>query len=145
MLDKAEFALSIRQPWAVLIVSGEKTVEIRNWPAPEKYIGQRILIHAGIALSKVSIPDEVHRMSAEHSMFRGGFIGSAILEKCIKYETYEDWVIGQVNHLNALDSYQNGLYGFQFREPVMFEELISFSGQLKFFKVNENDLKISRD
>ncbi len=39
-------ALSIKQPWASLIVSGVKDIENRTWKCPTKYIGQRILIHA---------------------------------------------------------------------------------------------------
>ena len=37
-------ALTIRQPWASLIVDGEKRVENRTWPT--KYRGP-LLIHAG--------------------------------------------------------------------------------------------------
>ena len=39
-------AISIKQPWASLIVHGIKDVENRTWKCPQKYIGQRVLIHA---------------------------------------------------------------------------------------------------
>ena len=42
-------ALSIRQPWAWLIVNGYKGVENRTWPT--KFRG-RVLIHAGSTLTK---------------------------------------------------------------------------------------------
>ncbi len=38
--------ITIRQPWAALIVSGVKDVENRSWPLPERYIGIPVLIHA---------------------------------------------------------------------------------------------------
>ena len=38
--------LSVKQPWAYLIASGVKDIENRPWKCPEKYIGQRVLIHA---------------------------------------------------------------------------------------------------
>ena len=38
--------LTIKQPWAYLIAAGLKDIENRTWKCPEKYIGQRILIHA---------------------------------------------------------------------------------------------------
>jgi hypothetical protein len=38
--------LSVKQPWASLIIDGIKDVENRTWKCPEKYIGQRIFIHA---------------------------------------------------------------------------------------------------
>jgi hypothetical protein len=37
-------ALSIWQPWASLIISGEKKIETRSWPAPYSIRGQRIAI-----------------------------------------------------------------------------------------------------
>jgi len=39
-------AISIKQPWASLIVHGIKDIENRTWPCPKRYIGQRVLIHA---------------------------------------------------------------------------------------------------
>ena len=39
-------ALSIAQPYARLIVAGEKRVENRTWPPPQQYVGEVIAIHA---------------------------------------------------------------------------------------------------
>jgi activating signal cointegrator 1 len=39
-------ALTIYQPWASLIAYGFKEFETRGWPAPQKYVGQLIAIHA---------------------------------------------------------------------------------------------------
>ena len=41
-------AITIKQPWASLIVHGIKDIENRTWPCPKKYIGQRVLIHSGL-------------------------------------------------------------------------------------------------
>ena len=43
------FALSVKQPWAALLVAGVKTVEVRTWPTARR---GRVLIHAG------KIPDD---------------------------------------------------------------------------------------
>lgn len=40
-------AITIWQPWAMLIAEGAKRFEFRNWPAPKTYQGKRIAIHAG--------------------------------------------------------------------------------------------------
>lgn len=40
-------ALTISQPWAELIASGEKWVENRTWKAPESAFGKPLAIHAG--------------------------------------------------------------------------------------------------
>jgi hypothetical protein len=37
------YALSLKQPWAALLASGRKTIEVRNWPTVRR---GRILIHA---------------------------------------------------------------------------------------------------
>ncbi|MGE4194684.1 MAG: RNA-binding protein [Pseudodesulfovibrio sp.] len=41
------YAISIRQPWAGLIVLGFKDIENRTWPTPPAMIGKNFLIHAG--------------------------------------------------------------------------------------------------
>lgn len=40
-------AITIKQPWASLIVHGIKDIENRSWACPKKYLGERVLIHAG--------------------------------------------------------------------------------------------------
>ena len=45
-------AISVKQPWAYLICSGIKDIENRTWKCPQKYIGQRVLIHASAAKMK---------------------------------------------------------------------------------------------
>lgn len=44
--------ISLRQPWAYLICSGIKDIENRTWKLPEKYKGQRVLIHASTHIRK---------------------------------------------------------------------------------------------
>jgi hypothetical protein len=41
-------AISIKQPWAQLIVEGIKDIENRTWACPKKNIGKRVLIHAAL-------------------------------------------------------------------------------------------------
>lgn len=43
-----DIAISIRQPWAALIVLGWKDIENRTWALPARYKGQRVSIHTGI-------------------------------------------------------------------------------------------------
>jgi hypothetical protein len=44
--------ISIKQPWAYLICSGIKDIENRTWKCQQKYIGERVLIHASAAKMK---------------------------------------------------------------------------------------------
>lgn len=41
------YALTVWQPWAWAIVSGQKDVENRSWRPTDAFIGERIGIHAG--------------------------------------------------------------------------------------------------
>lgn len=41
--------LTLRQPWAWLIIHGPKNIENRSW-RPGKALGQRIAIHAGLRI-----------------------------------------------------------------------------------------------
>ena len=51
-------ALTIRQPWASLIMSGQKDVENRSWLPPKGYRG-KVLVHAGLARNRAD--DEQYR------------------------------------------------------------------------------------
>lgn len=48
-------ALSIRQPWAWLVLKGYKTIECRNWAAPKHMAGQEFLVHAGGKLDRQAL------------------------------------------------------------------------------------------
>ena len=48
-------ALSIKRPWAWLIVKGVKDVENRTWPLPKTLVfPQRIYVHAGLKPDRLS-------------------------------------------------------------------------------------------
>ena len=69
--------LTIKQPWASLIIEGYKKYEFRSWKT--KYRG-KILIHAGMSLEK----DMVDRFKSYNLDYPLGFIiGEATLEDCI--------------------------------------------------------------
>lgn len=47
-----EFAISIRQPWAELILRGEKLTEYRSWQLPEKYWGTWLYLHVPASMNQ---------------------------------------------------------------------------------------------
>jgi hypothetical protein len=67
--------LSVRQPWAWLIIHGGKNVENRTWKYPPKYRG-RLYIHAsqGIDLTGYSVRG-VKKIPSPDQIERGGLIG----------------------------------------------------------------------
>jgi ASCH domain len=127
------YALSIKQPWAALLVRGLKTIEVRRWPTARR---GRILIHAA------RVPDERPEAWAhvqpelEPLAHRyGGILGSAELSACVPYRSLDTFVADHNYHLNDPGWFQPPvLYGFRFRDP----EIVPFrpySGWMRFFRV----------
>lgn len=60
-------ALTVWQPWATLIAEGFKPFEFRRWPAPARFVGQRIAIHAGArAMKSAEVRALLAQMQAKH-------------------------------------------------------------------------------
>lgn len=45
-------AITLWEPWGTLVSEGVKPYEFRSWPAPQRFIGRRIAIHAGARPAK---------------------------------------------------------------------------------------------
>jgi hypothetical protein len=92
-------ALSIRQPWAWLIVNGHKDVENRTWT--HSYKGP-LLVHAGKAMTRAQyracaeVVEEVApsvTLPAFDALERGGIVGQArVLGWC--HESASPWFFG---------------------------------------------------
>ena len=99
-------ALTICQPYADMIATGEKIIENRTWPAQAAMIGQRIAIHAG--KSRAWLMPEDRRPDR----VCGAVIATAVLVACHRVEdlapdlaSRDDangpwcWLLGQVEVL----------------------------------------------
>lgn len=120
-------ALSIRQPWAWLIVHGPKRIENRNWFA--SYRGE-LYIHAAKGMTQQEYgdcqdfvenidPKLAFNMPHFGSLERGGIIGKCRMVGCVK-ESADPWFVGT--------------WGFIFEdvEALPFRPL---RGQLGFFQI----------
>src|SRR5438876_1298435 len=92
------YALSIKQPWATLVVHGLKTVEIRRWPTARR---GRILIHAARVpddrpVAWRLVPDDLQTLT----QLQGGILGSVELTACIKYRDLDAFTADQSLHCN---------------------------------------------
>lgn len=91
--------LSIRQPWAWLIVSGHKPLENREWQCP--YRGP-LYIHAGKTMSLAdyqnceSFMDSFTKLElpAFGDLERGGIVGLARMNGCVDYSE-SPWFTGK--------------------------------------------------
>ena len=94
-------ALTIKEPWASLIVQGFKKYEFRSWKT--NYRG-KILIHAGLTTDKLVL-DRISKYNLE--LNNGYIIGEAELVDCIlvdlefdKYLRDLDNIVYNANHIN---------------------------------------------
>jgi hypothetical protein len=120
-------ALSIRQPWAWLIVAGEKNVENRGWES--KYTGP-LYIHAAQTFDKAGyqwVKKNFPRikMPTPKAFVLGAIIGKVDMLGCTGVPYNSPWFTGP--------------YGFIFRRnTVKFETPVPCRGQLGFFEVDIN-------
>ncbi len=129
------FALSVKQPWAGLIVAGVKSIEVRRWPTARR---GRILIHAA------RIPDPREEASKHISdetrpltQLYGGIIGAVELIECRRYSDSSGFLVDWERHRNEPAWFEPaGLYGFVFENPTVlpFQEC---PGWFRFFSVPE--------
>lgn len=130
------FALSIKQPWAALVVLGLKTIEVRRWPTVRR---GPILIHAA------RVPDDrkegwdlvATEQARELAELQGGLIGSVDLLECISYRDLPSFAKDQAAHRNQLSWYEPPmLYGFRFAAPQV-TAFRAYPGWFRFFRVKE--------
>ena len=130
-------ALSLRQPWAALLASGRKSIEVRRWRTSRR---ERILIHAARA------PDErpeawLHVTPELLVLARmtGGIVGAGHLTVCRTYRSARAFAADQAQHLNRPEWFAPPrLYGFVFSDL----EVLSFRpypGGMRFFAVEEKE------
>lgn len=125
--------LSVSQPFADLIVSGKKTIEMRTWNT--RFRGE-FLVHAPLRVRT----DDCHRLRMDCSkLVRGAVIGKAEIRDVKTYTTIAQVRADKKRHHAASD--MTGLdkkrYGFVLCNPVKFHAPIECKGRLGFFEVRE--------
>jgi hypothetical protein len=109
-----ERAISVRQPWAWLIVHGGKDIENRTWRT--NFRG-RVYIHAGKEFDEKAL--EAFRNRVPGILELGGIIGSVEIVDCVDHSDSE-WFMGP--------------HGFVLRNPRP-EPFRLMPGKLGFFRV----------
>jgi hypothetical protein len=132
MTDVA-YALSIKQPWAALLVHGPKTIEVRRWPTARR---GRVLIHAArISDPRPEVWARVPRDLIEEAQRVGGIVGAGTLTECRVYPDHRAFALDRDRHLNDPNWFREPeLYGFVFTqlEALPFR---SYPGWVRFFRV----------
>jgi hypothetical protein len=128
---RAAPALSIRQPWAELIVAGRKTIELRTWVPPFRGL---IWIHAG---NKVDAPLE-DRFGC-HDLVHGGIVGLTELQAVVPMDR-ERWELWRAKHLD-LSPFIEGMYAWVVANSIRLSHPLTVPGKLKFFALTDELVK----
>ena len=125
--------LSVSQPFADLIISGKKTIELRNWNT--NFRGE-FLIHSPLKIRT----DDAKRLKINKKFVTGAIIGKAQLYDIKKYNTVKEIKLDQKFHF-ASKKFQNKTFGFILKDAKPFRIPIPLKGQLGFFEVNIPKIK----
>lgn len=117
-------ALSLKQPFAELILQGRKTIELRKWNTSFR---GTFLIHAS------KMPDTAAmKQFGLSDLPLGCIVGQATLTQVKHYQNAEHHAKDKDKHLASLEW---GNYGF-ILENVKRLPLTPYKGKLNFFEVN---------
>jgi len=129
--------LSISQPFADLIISGKKIIELRKWNT--NFRGE-FLIHAPIKIRT----EDCKRLKINQKLVTGAIIGKAELYNVKKYNSNKEIKADQKFHL-ASKNFHDRTFGFMLKNAKSFRISIPYKGQLGFFDVDLPKTKIKNN
>ena len=115
--------ISIKQPWASLIINGYKKFEFRTWKT--KYRG-KILIHASQTIDKEAMSKFKHLNLEYHT---GYIIGEVDIIDCIKVDSKLNKELKKENKIIYEENYID-CYAFKLDNIIKYNNLIKIKGQL---------------
>jgi hypothetical protein len=134
-MAEVAYALSIKQPWATLLLYGLKTIEVRSWPTARR---GRVWIHA----ARISdtheaawnlLPVELRKAAR----LMGGLLGTCEITDCVTYSSQKAFAADRSRHLNGPDWFRPPvLYGFTMANPVPMP-FRPYPGWVRFFPVKD--------
>lgn len=123
-------ALSIKQPWAQLILEGAKDVEVRSWST--SYRGP-VWIHTG-----KKVDAHATERFGRTGLFTGGLVGSANLYG-IRPMSASSWDAWRERHLDsARFNEELAKYGWILRSAVLLTPAIPAKGKRGLFFLDES-------
>ena len=121
--------LTIKQPWATLIMQGNKRFEFRSWQT--KYRGE-LLIHAGKGIDKEAIKRLSKYLPKELPL--GKILGKVTLVDCIKMSPeFKEELLKENRDIYTKSSFQEN-YGWQIDNVQVFDEPIDAKGHLSLWE-----------
>ena len=126
--------LSVSQPFADLIITGKKIIELRKWNT--NFRGQ-FFIHAPIKIRT----EDCKRLKVTKKLVTGAIVGLAELYDVKKYKSVNEIKQDQKSHLASKNCHDK-TFGFLLKNPKELRIPIPCKGQLGFFDVDLPEAKI---
>lgn len=121
--------LTIKQPWATLIMQGNKRFEFRSWQT--KYRGD-LLIHAGKGIDKEAMKRLAKYLPEE--LPYGKILGKVKLVDCIKMSPeFKKILLKENSDIYTKSSFKEN-YGWQITDVELFENPIEAKGYLSLWE-----------
>lgn len=125
--------LTVKEPWASLIIDGYKKYEFRSWKT--KYRG-KLLIHAGMSIESDML-DNFKDYNLECS--KGAIIGEVELVDCIlvddkfnrELRSIDPVVYGRSNHVET--------YAWKLENVIKYDKPINIKGKLGLWNYESGD------
>jgi hypothetical protein len=129
--------LSIRQPWASMIISGMKTIELRSWQT--SYRGW-LWIHSG---KKVDA-EALHLLDEQAQDYQtGGILGIAQLGDVRRIESVAEWRALRGGHRSP-GAFHEGAYGWHFTDAIALRRKVAAMGELFLFPLDASTRATTR-
>ena len=121
--------LSLKQPFAELLVSGKKTTELRKWNT--KFRG-KFLIHASKNLDK----ERASSLNIDYTnLSQGAILGTAELYDVKEYKSKAEFVKDRNKHFADIKKFGSYRFGFMVKNAHRFRTPKPYPGRLRFFEV----------
>ena len=128
-------ALTIKEPWASLIIEEYKKYEFRSWKT--KYRG-KILIHAGCSVEK----DMIKRFGDYDININPGYIiGHATIVDCILVDEEFNKKLRNIDPVIYARSNHTETYAWKLENVVKYENPIPCKGKLGLWNYCEENLE----
>lgn len=126
-------ALTIRQPWAELILRGRKPYEIRSWST--KYRGPLVIhsaakVNSGYAIELGLNPDK---------LVAGAFVGVAVLTDVRPFTRNDAWLLKK--NRAGFGGWEPDLFSWVLAKPRRIAPPIKAKGKLGLIKVSQSAVR----
>ena len=125
--------LTVKNPWASLIINGYKKYEFRSWKT--NYRG-KILIHAGLSIEKNMLP---RFESYNLDYINGAIIGEAEIVDCILVDEKFNNELKTINPIVYARSNHTETYAWKLDNIKKYDKPIYIKGKLGLWNYNIGD------